>query len=286
MKNFHLGHIMELFRCAADLYNPVNSFLFGDDRRLADAQRSKIIYPFLGLEIPFVSRKKETTELHRKTYNGAFVILSNAAIDDYQLQDDLLILHDQHVDEVIDMITRGFDDPLEKKRKPLIPRGCSIFFGDAQPYCAYEADDLWGWRQEFKISGITACFQVCNVHEPQGICCVLTSDFTWQTDGTKLTFTDNSAHNDSQKNEWQYREHCGNWTTEVGGDLVLDMPGHQYLEVILKTQDADCKCCKWSRFLILCSDKPGCGRSYPWRAFDLEGGPAQINPGAIENKEG
>jgi len=281
-----LGHIIELFRCAADYYCGTESFIFGDDRRYSDAQNSKVTYPLLALEIPTITRKKRAdSKLYYKTYKTQFSIVSNTDKDDYVLQDHLLIQHDQDIDAILDLIENGFSDANRpKKNKPIIPMGCSIVFGGSFPICQYESNNEYGWIQEIEFTTSSFCREDCNFTKPHPACCDLTSDFTFVSDGEKITITDASSGNDATKNEWKYRDHCGHWKTSTGTESLVIPISHNYYEVTLKTQDPSCSCCKYSKFIIRCSKKPFCGRAYPFRLFDTEGGPAQINPGEFDSK--
>lgn len=123
------------------------SFEFGNSERILNRQLSDLQYPVLWLEIPDIRMRREGT-LYRE-FQGAFLCLSDAPTDDYAGQDSAL-----------DAMYALTEQVLQRMQADSETLPMPFLFDMASARSEYKgkwsADDDWGWRTEFELTG-AAC---------------------------------------------------------------------------------------------------------------------------------
>lgn len=119
------------------------SFVYGGSERIINRQAMDIQYPCLWLGIPEIRRKREGGL--KKIFDGWFIILTDAATDDYAEQDNNLDEMEKKTEELIAQMS---DDALALQ-----------FEFDAEDAVSHyrarqTADDAWGWFTEFQLTGL------------------------------------------------------------------------------------------------------------------------------------
>lgn len=121
------------------------SFEYGNSERILNRQSSQLTYPLIWLEVPDI-RMARSGGLKR-VFASAFTVLSNAEIDDYTGQDAALDLTFLITENVIKHLSLGADGG----EFEFAPERCQ-----SQYKGKWSADDDWGWRTEFDLTGV-AC---------------------------------------------------------------------------------------------------------------------------------
>lgn len=125
------------------------SFEYGNSERILNRQLSQLVYPLLWLEVPDIRMIREGGLKRR--FSTAFSFLSNADVDDYTGQDAALdacfalteqLLQRMQADSEISDPEVSFEFDMENALSEYKQK--------------WSADDDWGWRTEFTLTG-AAC---------------------------------------------------------------------------------------------------------------------------------
>lgn len=123
------------------------AFEYGNSERILNRQNSNLQYPLLWLEIPEIRLRRDGI-LHR-VFATAFLCLTDRAADDYDG-------HDTALDEMF-VRTEQVLQRLQADSETLPVPFIFDMAGAASEYKGkWSADDDWGWRTEFELTG-AAC---------------------------------------------------------------------------------------------------------------------------------
>lgn len=130
-------------------HKEINDFCFGVADTLQAKIRSNATYPILMVEVPDIEPSGQR-DSHFQIYNGSMIILTQAPKGDEEAEENAWELTERLTKEVMGYM-------LWEKRKKA---GIGEFFFDntrIEPVDAFTADNLFGWRATFRVSG---CFNL------------------------------------------------------------------------------------------------------------------------------
>lgn len=123
------------------------SFVYGNSERILNRQSSDLVYPVLWLEIPEISLRRSGT-LHRE-FQSAFLCLTDRAADDFEGQDTAL-------DEMHTLTEQVLQRMQADSEATPVPFLFDMAGARSEYKGKWSADDDWGWRTEFELTG-AAC---------------------------------------------------------------------------------------------------------------------------------
>ena len=212
MKNLSRADIIAFWQEIAENSVLIKSFLIGDGKvlkqRIADAQQSKIEYPFLDCDLIEASTKADVKVNTVDLFIGAAI-----PADDYQQIDDMLVALERHIDAIALYISAV---PNAKK-----------------PFSKIEFTKVIEDRQSYVADGIVGYYINCTMH--YAINCAYqkhfiditpektTAQFEWQINELgNIEFIDCSMGTDESQNQWFYKEDKASQTSPIlfTGDLA------------------------------------------------------------------
>lgn len=117
------------------------AFVYGGSDRVLNRQPADLTYPCLWLGVPEVRRRKEGTL--KKTFDGWFVVMSDAPIDDLDMQDAAIDAMEALTEEIV---AQMYDDYINALQFEFEPGDTVSHFKPRQT-----PDDAWGWLTEFNL---------------------------------------------------------------------------------------------------------------------------------------
>lgn len=142
------------FSNLASYHVDLAGFTYGGDDRVISDTRNEVEYPCLWLEPPSVDI---SDHLYNRTmkFNGAFVIMKNAEVGDFDAQNQ--IMQDMYLisTQVLARMIKDFQAAGANKVK-IIENSLRM-----DPISTLFVDNDWGWRCEFTVSVDTdaICYQ-------------------------------------------------------------------------------------------------------------------------------
>lgn len=133
---------IDYFRNLAKNHTDIKDFVVGGSERILNRQNSEIEYPILWLEIPDINPKG--SESLKLNFDSAFLVLKNAAIDDWDQEE--ADLHETLI-IVVDILTRMVEDDDESIIEFDIDTANIEWKGKQT------GDNDWGWRVPFRLRG-------------------------------------------------------------------------------------------------------------------------------------
>lgn len=124
------------------------SFEYGNSERILNRQKDQLIYPLIWLEVPAVRRDRSTGGLTLEM-EAAFICLDNREPDDYAGQDAAL----DAMLTLTEQILQRLQTDSEAQPSPFL---FDMAGAVSEHKFKWSADDDWGWRTEFEITG-AAC---------------------------------------------------------------------------------------------------------------------------------
>jgi len=118
-------------------------FIYGGSDRVLNRQNMDLKYPCIWVGVPEIRRSRQSGEL-KKVFDGWFIVLQDAPIDDNTAQDTALNDTDALTEQVL---TRLYNAAMAGQFE-YEPEESVSYFKAKQT-----ADDGWGWFTEFKITG-------------------------------------------------------------------------------------------------------------------------------------
>lgn len=246
------AELTEYFRRIAEDHPDINYFIVGDDDKILSKDRSLLDYPVLWLEKPDVNWSM-INDLSR-TYTVSFVLLENAAIDDWAKEDDIY-------NKLLNITGQILQWMQEDSQSDLI----KIDFRSitSNPINTYGHDNDNGWRTTIKIIGKEGqCAPAC---KRQNICPVGTlAKFSWDNatagDFTALTIINETLPTDEAWTwEWVWSIDAG--PSETSTSMIPSISGagkHIYIQLKITSGD----CVRYASAKL--DNKLNCGESNPF----------------------
>lgn len=123
-------------------------FAYGNSEKILNRQSSNLRYPVLWLEIPEIRLQRDGGL--KREFASAFLILSDAPVDDFDAQDTRLDETFLLTEQVLQMLQSGSEDEYPA------PYDFDMENSKSEHKPKWSADDDWGWRTEFTLMG-AAC---------------------------------------------------------------------------------------------------------------------------------
>lgn len=123
------------------------SFVYGNSERILNRQLSNLTYPVLWLEVPAIRLKRDGT-LQRE-FQTAFLCLSDTPPGDFEAQDTALDAMHTLTEQVLQRMQA------DSETQP-VPFLFDMANANSEYKGQWSADDDWGWRTEFDLTG-AAC---------------------------------------------------------------------------------------------------------------------------------
>lgn len=280
-KSYKSVHIRETLRTLAAADSRIKEYVYGPISRLTNAQNSKISYPVMYVRPINSALARDNKEYFYVT----FMILFSVPTDNFQLQDDASVLAESILCDVVALLN---NKPIKQEvggieyEYLLFDSKLCFELMSRSEVCGYTADNLWGWEARYKIP----------LPQPSSLACdperldkmnfkssTISSSFSWNYDGEKVTLTDLSTGNDPSCNEWIVTEETRTNKQDkyAGASVCLEnLRANCPISVRLCTRkDKDSPPCYSRALLHLCKGVPDCGECWP----DNDIG---VNPGAVK----
>jgi len=246
------AELTEYFRRIAEDHPDINYFIVGDDDKILSQDRSFLKYPVLWLEKPDVNWTM-INDL-RRSYTVSFVVLENAAIDDWAKEDRIY-------SELLNITGQILQWIEEDKQAGIID--VDLANVNSNPINTYGHDNDNGWRTTIRVIGKEGqCAPAC---KRQNVCPVGTlAKFSWDNanagDFTALTITNETLPSEEPWSwEWTYSIDGGPAETTTSAVPTISKAGNNiYLQ--LKITSGDCIRYASAKF----GNKLNCGESNPF----------------------
>ena len=246
------AELTEYFRRIAEDHPDINYFIVGDDDKILSLDRSKIDYPVLWLEKPDVNWSM-VNDL-RRSYNVSFVVLENAAIDDWEKEDKIY-------NNLLNITGNILQWMQEDKQENIID--VDLVNVNSNPVNTYGHDNDNGWRTTIRIKGKEGqCAPAC---KRQNVCPVGTlAKFSWDnaTAGGFAALTIANLTLPSAEAwtwEWTWSIDGGPAETSTSATPTISGAGEN-IYIRLKITSGDCERYASAKF----NNKLNCGESNPF----------------------
>ena len=243
--------LMNYLRDFSEQHPDINYFVFGDSDKILSLDRSLLKYPVLWVETPIVNWVGLTGI--RRDYSVSFVVLENAAIDDWEKE---AVIFNRSLDITGHILQWMQDD----KEAGLI--NVDLRNVQSNPVATYGHDNDNGYRTTVNFIGIeNACAPAC---KRQLTCPVGTlAKFSWNN-ASAGNFSELSIINETlpadEAWEWEWSWRVDNGPAETSTDEVpvISTDGNSlYLQ--LKIASGDCVRYASTQF----NNQKNCGESSP-----------------------
>ena len=195
------------FESYAEEHSEIKEFVYGDNQKILNLDRSEICYPVLWLETPIISYNFGVN--FQKIYNCAFVVMGNAKPDNWQDVERMADLTESITQDLIFYLKEDYESSLLKLQNP-----SRVSADYVRPF---GHDHDIGWRVSFQIRAMS--YHSLDPKKRTRTCPIGTLPkfkFDNQTAGgfTNLVITNNTLPTGAGF-EWE-------WTYEIdGGGKVL-----------------------------------------------------------------
>lgn len=128
------------------------SFEYGNSERILNRQNSQLIYPVLWLEVPDIQTLRDGGL--KLKFSTAITFLTNADADDYSGQDGAL-------DAMFALTMQALRQIMADSDTYPTPFEFDMAEAISEYKQKWSADDDWGWRTEFTLTGAACEYAGC-----------------------------------------------------------------------------------------------------------------------------